>query len=214
MAKGVKRRLRYSVAMSLDGFIARRDGSFDWIENDPAIDFGALFSEYDTAVMGRKTWDTAVAMGETGVGSMDTYVFSRSLTPETRKKTRISGDDPAAIVRELKKKPGKDIWLFGGGELFHSLLRAGLVDTVEVAVIPVLLGDGLPVLPPGAETKLELADHRVLPKSGIVMLAYSIPGGAAPASKIRHVRKPTTKPKRASRKKPRARKRARASRAR
>src|SRR5262249_26748 len=129
VAKGLKRRLRYSVAMSLDGFIARPDGSFDWLVMDPPIDFGAMFKEYDAAVMGRKTWDVAVAMGEQGVGSMDTYVFSRSLPAETRNKTKITSEDPAAVVRELKKKPGKDIWLFGGGELFHTLLKAGLVDT-------------------------------------------------------------------------------------
>jgi len=183
--------------MSLDGFIAREDGSFDWIVMDPAIDFGAMFREYDVAVMGRKTWDVAVAMGEQGVGSMETWVFSRSLPPETRKKTRITSEDPVAVVRELKKKPGKDVWLFGGGQLFHSLLRAGLVDTFEVAVIPVLLGSGLPVLPPGVETKLRLEDHKVL-KSGIIMLAYSIPGGVSPATRIKHVRKPKPRAKRAA----------------
>jgi len=219
VAKGLKRRLRYSVAMSLDGFIARPDGSFDWIVSDPAIDFAAMFKEYDAAVMGRKTWDVAAAMGEQGVGSMETWVFSRTLPTETRKKTIITGEDPVAVVRELKQKPGKDIWLFGGGQLFHTLLGAGLVDTVEVAVIPVLLGGGLPVLPPGVETTLRLEDHRVLPTSGIVMLAYSVPGCVAPASKIRHVRKatpkakPKAKPKRAvTRKGPPARRRARASR--
>ena len=73
------------------------------------------------------------------------------------------------LVRALKEKPGRDIWLFGGGSLFRSLLDAGLVDTVEVGVMPVLLGSGIPLLPPGASTKLELRTQN--PASGIVMLS-------------------------------------------
>jgi hypothetical protein len=90
----------------------------------------------------------------------------------------------------LKAKPGRDIWLYGGGELFRSLLDARLVDTVEVAVIPVLLGAGVPLLPPGAATKLALADQKTLPASGIVALAYSVPGGLEPAPSIRYIKKP------------------------
>ncbi|HJQ19231.1 MAG TPA: dihydrofolate reductase family protein [Gemmatimonadaceae bacterium] len=182
------RRLRYSVAMSLDGFLGRHGkDDYSWIVGDSSVDFVALVKEFDTAVLGRKTWDVARAMGQNGVAGLDAIVFSKSLAPETRKALRVTPDDPVATVAALKKQPGKDIWLFGGGELFRTLLQAGLVDTVEVAVVPVLLGDGIPLLPPGAETTLELVDSRTLP-SGMVMLAYSIPGGA-PASKIRHIKK-------------------------
>src|SRR5688572_23783735 len=90
-------------------------------------------------------------------------------------------------VSALKAKPGRDIWLFGGGILFRSLLDAGLVDTVEVAVIPVLLGAGVPLLPPGATRKLVLADQKTLP-SGIVALSYSVPGGVGPAPRIRYIK--------------------------
>jgi hypothetical protein len=93
-------------------------------------------------------------------------------------------------VAALKQKPGRDIWLFGGGRLFRSLLDAGLVDTVEVAVMPVLLGHGIPLLPPGSMAKLVFADQKMLPKSGIVMLSYSVHGAAASAPPIRYV-KPT-----------------------
>jgi len=203
MPKSLKkpRRLRYGVAMSLDGFIARlNDTDYDWIVMDPGVDFKAMYSEYDTAVLGRKTWDVARAMGEKGgMPGIDMIVFSRSLAPEQRKGFRITNDDPISTVAGLKKQSGKDIWLFGGGELFRSLLSAGLVDSVEVAVIPVLLGDGIPLLPPGVETKLELVDHKVLPGSGIVALAYSVPGGAG-ASPIQHI-----KPNRSAKKKKTAR---------
>jgi dihydrofolate reductase len=146
-----------------------------------------MLSEFDMAVLGRKTWDVARAMGQNDVAGLDAIVFSKSVAPESRKTLRITNDDPISTVAELKKQPGKDIWLFGGGELFRTLLSAGLVDTVEVAVVPVLLGEGIPLLPGGASTTLKLVDHKVLPKSGMLMLAYSVPGGA-PASPIRHIK--------------------------
>jgi dihydrofolate reductase len=183
------RRLRYSVATSLDGYIARRNGEMDWIVADPAIDFAAMYKEYDTAIMGRKTWDAMAAMGgQTAMPGLDVLVFSRTAAAVTRPSLRITNEDPVAVVKQLKAKRGKDIWLFGGGELFRVLLAAGLVDTVEVAVIPVLLGEGIPLLPPGASTTLELVDQKTLPRSGIIVLSYSVPGGVAPASPIHHVR--------------------------
>jgi len=190
--------------VSLDGFISRRgDDDYGWIVGDPAIDFVTMLREYDTAVLGRKTWDVARAMGQDGVSGLDAIVFSKSLPAESRKRLRVTSDDPVATVKALKKQPGKDIWLFGGGELFRTLLDAGLVDTVEVALIPVLLGDGIPLLPPGATAELKLVDQKVLPKSGIIMLAYSVPGGA-PALPIQYVKRPT-RPKRPTAKKKKAR---------
>ena len=183
------RRLRYQVAASLDGFIAGPNGEFDWIVMDPSIDFAALFREFDTAVMGRKTYEVLTAQGGGGaMPGMDVIVFSRTLPATTRPGVRIVNDDPRGIVAALKAKPGRDIWLYGGGELFRSLLDAGLVDTVEVAVVPVLLGDGVPLLPPGNVAKLVLADQKTLPASGIVALAYAVPGAAGPAPRIRYVK--------------------------
>jgi RibD C-terminal domain len=104
------------------------------------------------------------------------------------KGVRIVNDDPRDLVRALKEKPGRDIWLFGGGSLFRSLLDAGLVDTVEVGVMPVLLGSGIPRLPPGASTRLELRTQN--PASGIVMLSYAVPGGVGPAPRLRYIKPP------------------------
>ena len=83
--------------------------------------------------------------------------------------------DPAETLASLKKEPGKDIWLFGGGVLFRSLLDLGLVDAVEVAIIPVLLGRGVPLLPPrSGRTTLALKSHRIYPKTGTVSLQYAV----------------------------------------
>jgi dihydrofolate reductase len=196
----MRRRLRYHVAVSLDGFIAGPNGEYDWIVTDPAIDFAALYKEFDTAVMGRKTYEVVTAQGGHGeIPGLDVVVFSQTLPAATHRGVRIVNDDPRDVVADLKAKPGRDIWLFGGGLLFRSLLEAGLVDTVEVAVVPVLLGDGIPLLPPGGATRLALSDQKTLPLSGIVALSYSVPGGVAPAPPIRYVKAATGRSKKSTR---------------
>jgi dihydrofolate reductase len=192
----MSRRLRYGVAASLDGFIARPNGEYDWIVMDPAIDFGAMYKQFDTAVMGRKTYEVVAAQGGHGaMPGIEVIVFSRTLKADAHPGVRIVHDDPRELVAALKAKPGRDIWLFGGGALFRSLLDTGLVDSVEVAVIPVLLGEGVPLLPPGADAKLVLSDTKVLPASGIVMLSYFVPGGVGPAPRIRYVTSRRTRPR-------------------
>lgn len=182
----MSRRLRYHVASSLDGFIAGPNGEYDWIVTDPSIDFAALYKEFDTAVMGRRTYDLVTAQGGHGaIPGLEVVVFSRTLAAATHPGVRITNDDPCKIVADLKAKPGRDVWLFGGSALFRTLLDAGLVDTVEVAIVPVLLGAGVPLLPPGASTKLVLRDHKILPASGIVALDYSVAGLAGTTARNR-----------------------------
>jgi dihydrofolate reductase len=169
------RKVVYGGAMSLDGFIAGPNGEYDWILMDPEIDFAALTARYDTFLIGRKTFDVMRRMGNARpTPGIQNIVFSRTLRTEDCPHATLS-DDAQRDVAELKTKPGKDIALFGGGELFRSLLSAGLVDEVGVSVIPVLLGGGIPFLPPPAgRAKLRLKTHRVYQKTGTIGLEYDI----------------------------------------
>lgn len=169
------RRLRYNVAMSLDGYIATEDGGYDWITMDPAIDFAALYAQFDCYIMGRKTYETMRAMGDDDpTRGQRILVVSTTLDPRDYPDVEIVRDGIVERVRALKVESGRDIWIFGGGTLFATLLDAGIVDTVEVAIIPILLGGGIPLLPGAHEhTTLALVRHDVLP-SGIAMLTYDV----------------------------------------
>ena len=172
------RRVRYQVAMSLDGYIAGPRGEADWIVMDPDIDFAALAAQFDTLLMGRKTF-APMARSKGGGGgpfvAMKIVVVSRTLRPQDHPHVTLIGESLAQEIAALREQDGKDIWLFGGGELFRSLLDLGLVDTVEVAVIPVLLGGGIPLLPvPAARTSLALKSSRVYEKTGTVSLVYEV----------------------------------------
>jgi len=170
------RKVAYGGAMSLDGFIAAPDGGYDWIVMDPEIDFAAMMSRFDTFLIGRKTYEVMRRMAEAAppAPGIQNIVFSRTLRPEDCPGATLS-DDPERVVAELRRKPGKDIALFGGGELFRSLLAAGLVDEVSVSLVPVLLGGGVPFLPsPADRTRLKLRKHRVYEKTGTVSLEYDV----------------------------------------
>jgi dihydrofolate reductase len=126
---------------------------------------------------------------------MRAYVFSRTLKQEDCPGVTLVSDNVAETVNALRAEDGKDIWLFGGGTLFRSLLEAGVVDTIEVGVIPVLLGDGIPLFPgPALRASLKLTGHKVYPKTGIVGLEYAVERSPAastkpPAPKARRSRK-------------------------
>ena len=183
------RRIRFGGAISLDGYIAGPEGQYDWIQTDPDLDFAAMFAQYDTLLIGRRTWMAMVAVGNTeSMPGITSYVFSRTLRAEDCPGATLVSSDAAGFVARLKNEPGKDIALFGGGVLFRSLLDAGLVDTVEVSLIPVLLGDGIPLLPPPyGPVRLKLSAERVLPTTGTISLEYTITDAAtrAPATGVR-----------------------------
>jgi dihydrofolate reductase len=172
------RRIRYAVVMSLDGYIAGPNDEADWIPMNPEIDFAALFAQFDTFLVGRRTFEVMNRM-KPGTSLPKMYVFSRTLRQSDHPDVTLVSDKVEETVAALRAETSdKDIWIFGGGALFRNLLDAGLVDTVEVGVIPVLLGGGIPLLPPPAkQTKLKLTGHKVY-KTGIVSLEYAVMGEA------------------------------------
>jgi dihydrofolate reductase len=168
------RKVIYGGAMSLDGYIAGPNGEYDWIVMDPAMDFAEFSTRFDTYLIGRKTFEAMRGMGGTSVPGIQNIVFSRTLKQSDHPSVTISAD-AESVVAELRTRPGKDIALFGGGELFRSLLAAGLVDSIGVSVIPVLLGGGVPLLPPPAtRATLRLTKQRLYEKTGTIGLEYDI----------------------------------------
>ena len=183
------RQICFGVAMSLDGYIAGPLGEHDWIVIDPGIDFGEMQNRFDTYLIGRKTFEAMKGMsGADRSGGIRNIVLSRTLDPRDYPRVTIERD-AERLVRELRAQAGKDIAIFGGGELFRSLLGADLVDRVEVGIIPVLLGGGVPLLPPPAgRATLRLRRHRVYERTGTVGLEYDVV--RAPAARRATRRKP------------------------
>ena len=170
--------LRYSVAASLDGFIAGPNGEFDWIVIDPDIDFAAMYAGVSGLLMGRRSFDVFTSTGGAEGGPLPTFVYSRTL-PEGTRDGATFVNDAVPHVRGLKAGSGdKPLWLWGGGDFFRSMAAAGLVDGVDVAVIPIVLGGGIPLLPtPGPRLPLKLKAHRVYPKTGTLSLEYDVVHG-------------------------------------
>jgi dihydrofolate reductase len=171
----VMKRIRYGVAMSLDGYIAGPNGEADWIVIDPEVNFGELWGQFDMLLMGRRTYEAAIArLGKAAMPRMKTVVASRTLQDADHPEITIISELDRARVQTLRAQSSKDIWLFGGGELFSFMLGMREVDTVEVSVIPVLLGGGVAfLLPPAQQTNLKLSGHKVH-RSGMVSLVYEV----------------------------------------
>jgi dihydrofolate reductase len=169
------KRICYAVAMSLDGYIAGPNGEADWIPMDPDMDFAELWSRFDILLMGRKTYEMArTGFEQFGTQGPEIVVASRTLRREDAPNVTIISELTLDAVASLRVQAKKDIWFFGGGELFRSLLAIGAVDSVEAAVIPVLLGEGLPLLPSYAQrVNLKLVEHKPF-RSGRMLLKYDL----------------------------------------
>ena len=169
------RRIRYSVAISLDGYIAGPGGEFDWLIMDPDINFAEMTEQFDTYLLGRRTFEVTRSHGQATMPGVRTFVFSRTLRQSDYDDVTIVGENWRQVVQSLREEDGKDIWLFGGGSLFRSLAEEGFVDTVEVAIIPTILGGGIPlVAEPSARISLTLKEHTVYEKTGTVGLVYTV----------------------------------------
>ncbi|KAJ3493055.1 hypothetical protein NLG97_g4979 [Lecanicillium saksenae] len=178
------RHLRYGVAMSLDGFIACTDGSSEWIVEDKSIDFDKIFASFDAFIMGRKTYETMLALGDGNQLASQpkeaVVVVSRQMKKEDHPEITVISKDYLDYIQTMKLSNGKDIWLMGGGEIAGQCLEAGLVDHLDVAVIPVILGTGIKLFAMEAMNdtnkswKLEIESVENLAQSGILMTKYKV----------------------------------------
>ncbi|RSL17059.1 dihydrofolate reductase [Edaphobacter aggregans] len=162
------------LGISLDGYIARPNGAVDFLIRPKDYSMAPFFAPVDTYVLGRKSLDAALKMtgGSLSAFTMPTYVFSRSKPPGERDGLVFVNEPPAGFIRKLRKRPGKDIWLMGGGELARDFLKADLVDRLYLGIVPVLLGEGIPLFPSGfPQRDFKLLENKTYSK-GLIALTY------------------------------------------
>jgi dihydrofolate reductase len=167
------RKIILGLGVSIDGYIARLDGTFDFLFMPRDFSMAEFFASIDTGIMGRKTYDVAKAVGEGGFGpKLKTYILSRTLPPGERQGKIFVNVSPQALVEEIRQHKGKDIWLMGGGEIARDFLKADLVDELHLGVVPVLLGEGLPLFPSGfPQRNFELIENKTFSR-GLISLKY------------------------------------------
>lgn len=174
------RTLKYYVALTLDGFIAHEDGSFDGFPHDEAVvaDFFESFNWFDVVLMGRKTYEVGVAQGVTSpYPMMRQYVFSRTMAESPDPAVTLVSENAVQMVRALKEEDGRPIWLCGGAVLATTLFQAGLIDEIIVKLNPVLFGKGIPLFTETLRpTMLELYEQKGY-EQGTQLLRYKVIAG-------------------------------------
>jgi dihydrofolate reductase len=178
---GATRKVILFIATSLDGFIARNDGSVDWLFRDGDYGMAEFFRSIDTVLIGRKTHDVMSVFGQTSYRGRKNYVFSRSPPALPSADVEYTTAGPRQLIETLRLTRGKDIWLVGGSELIDTFLVEQLVDRITVSIHPVILGEGIPLFRGGREVPLELRGSRSWP-SGLAQLDYDVRGPATPSA--------------------------------
>jgi len=167
------RKVVLGLGITIDGYIAHLNGAVDFLFMPKDYSMAPFFKTIDTAFMGRKTLDGALQMGGSFGSSMPSYVFSRSKPSGERDGVVFTNESPAAFIGKLRKRPGKNIWLMGGGELVRDFLKADLVDELYLGVVPVLLGEGIPLFPSGfPQRDFALIENKTYSK-GLIALKYA-----------------------------------------
>ncbi len=169
------RKVVYGVGISLDGYIARRDGSVDFLFMPKDYSMAPFFKRIDTGVMGRKTFEVGLKLGgEKNLSSprVKFYVFSNTLDPGEKHHAMVVRESPQKLLGEIRNNQGKDIWLMGGGELARDFLREDLVDEIYLGVVPVMIGEGIPAFPAGfPQREFTLVENKTYSK-GMIALRY------------------------------------------
>ncbi len=170
--------LRVALALSLDGYIATEDGGVGWLDEYfvPEVDFPGFLKTIGATVMGRRTYDEALARGYPAGGGGRSLVLTHRPLAATKNGPEAWSGNLAELARRLRGElaaTGKDVWLMGGGESIAAFHAAGLVDRWELSIIPVLLGSGIPLFPRGSRgvEGLRRTHHRML-SNGIAELWY------------------------------------------
>ena len=165
------RKVILGLGTSIDGYIARLNGAVDFLFMPKDYSMAPFFATIDTALMGRKTLDAA--KGASFGASMATYVFSRSCPAGERDGVTFVNESPKSLVSELRKRPGKNIWMMGGGELAREFLKADVIDEIYLGIVPVLLGEGIPLFPNGfPQRDFSLIENKTFSK-GMIALKYA-----------------------------------------
>ena len=173
------RKIIVHIAASADGYIAGPDGDIEWLTSRPAppgfYGIEAFMKTIDTKVMGRITYEAGLRMGATFDPKSPTIVFSRRPKPAgTPPGVEFMGDDVAGLVNRLRERSGKNIWLMGGGDIIASFLDAQAIDEFVISVVPVFVGDGIPLI--ARRHRQVPLDLRSVEKfeDGLVQLHYSV----------------------------------------
>jgi len=174
------RKVIVHIATSADGYIARPDDDLDWLTSRPApkgfYGMNAFMKTIDTTVFGRKTYDMSLRLGAKFDSTNRSIVFSRQAPPpDAPKGVEFSNEDIGTFMRRLREQPGKDIWLMGGGDLIASFLDANAIDEFVISVVPVFIGDGIPLIARRhRHVRLELVSTERF-DDGLVQIRYRIP---------------------------------------
>jgi dihydrofolate reductase len=171
------RKVTFRVATSLDNYIARQDGSYDWIlqSEDSRSSLAESWKTIDTVLWGRKTYDLVKGRMPVYKG-VKNYVFSRTLKESADKGVELINGDAAEFVQVLKNQKGQDIFVMGGGELAKSLFEANLIDEIGMNIHPVLLGSGIALFHEmKRQIQLELIEYKTF-SDGCVLVSYRIKG--------------------------------------
>lgn len=172
------RKLIVGLAISLDGFIEGPNGEYDWCFTDQDYGMTEFLKNIDAIFYGRKSWEMMKTYsppeGETNPWKdKKNYVISNTYKTSGEDFELITGDVIKA-VSALKSQPGKNIWMFGGASLNDTLMKAGLIDEIGLAVHPILLGKGKPFFSDyGKRIKLNMSDCKIY-SSGLVYLTYQV----------------------------------------
>jgi len=169
------RKVILGLAVSLDGFIEGKNGEYDWCFTDQDYGMSDFMSRVDAVFVGRKTYEMSLGMeaDTSGMPKMEEYVFSNTLD-KVKEGTILVNGDLKTEVEKIKKKDGKDIWLFGGAGLTSSLMNLKLVDEVHLSVHPILLGGGKPLFRDITDRiNLKIIDTKTYP-TGLVSMKYSL----------------------------------------